>query len=82
MFPEYSELISQLIASDRHFLNLINKHNEMSRRVEDMEAGIEPATHEEIETLKKKKLAIKDEVYKALRQAKAALPVRGAEKTA
>ena len=72
MFPEYRELISQLIASDQHFLNLINKHNEMSQRVEDMEAGIEPATHEEIETLKKKKLAIKDKVYKALRQAKAA----------
>ena len=71
MFPEYRELISQLIASDQHFLNLINKHTEMSQRIEDMEAGIEPATHEEIETLKKKKLAIKDKVYKVLRQAKA-----------
>ena len=71
MFPEYRELISQLIESDQHFLNLINKHTEMSQRVEDMEAGIEPATREEIETLKKKKLAIKDKVYKVLRQAKA-----------
>ena len=71
MFPEYRELISQLIERDHRFLQLINKHTEMNRRVEAMEAGIEPATHQEIETLKKKKLAIKDEVYKALREAEA-----------
>ena len=72
MFPEYSALISQLMASDRHFLHLINNHTEMDQRVENMVAGIEPATHEEIETLKKKKLALKDEIYKLLKQAKAA----------
>lgn len=72
MFPEYRELISELMASDRHFLQLINNHSEMDQRVEKMESGIEPATHEEIETLKKKKLALKDEVYKRLKQAKAA----------
>jgi hypothetical protein len=71
MFPEYRELISQLMERNHHFLQLINKHTEMNRRVEAMEAGIEPATHQEIETLKKKKLAIKDEVYKALREAEA-----------
>ena len=71
MFPEYRELISQLIERDHHFLQLINKHTEMNRRVEAMEAGIEPGTQQEIETLKKKKLAIKDEVYKALREADA-----------
>lgn len=71
MFPEYRELISQLMASDRHFLHLINKHTEMDQRIKDMEASIKPATHEEIETLKKKKLALKDEVYELLKQAKA-----------
>lgn len=71
MFPEYRELISQLIERDHHFRQLISKHTEMNRRVEAMEAGIEPGTQQEIETLKKKKLAIKDEVYKALREAEA-----------
>jgi uncharacterized protein YdcH (DUF465 family) len=69
MFPEYRELISQLIERDPHFLRLMTKHAEMDQRVEDMEAGIEPATHQEIETLKKTKLALKDKVYKVLREA-------------
>ena len=34
-----------------------------------MEAHIEHATHEEIETLKKQKLMIKDELYQILRKA-------------
>jgi len=71
MFHEDRELISKLMASDRHFLHLINKHAELDQRVKDMEAGTELAADQEIETLKKKKLALKDEVYELLKQAKA-----------
>lgn len=34
-----------------------------------MEAHIEPASHEEIEILKKKKLRLKDEMYELLKKA-------------
>jgi uncharacterized protein len=72
MFPEYRELISSLKTTDRHFQNIFDKHNELDQKIKNMEARIEPATHEEIETLKKEKLALKDELYNLLRKASAA----------
>jgi uncharacterized protein YdcH (DUF465 family) len=72
MFPEYRDLITQLKSSDRHFLNLFDKHNELDQKVKNMEARIEPATHDEIESLKKEKLAIKDQLYAVLKKAGAA----------
>ena len=72
MFPEYRDLITQLKATDRHFLNLFEKHNELDQRIKNMESGIEPATNLDIEALKKEKLALKDELYQILRKADAA----------
>ena len=68
MFPEYRDLITQLKATDRHFLNLFEKHNELDQKIRNMESGIEPATHLVIEALKKEKLALKDELYQILRK--------------
>ncbi len=69
MFPEYRDLITQLKTTDRHFLGLFNKHNELDQRIKNMESNIEHATGVEIETLKKEKLALKDELYLILRKA-------------
>jgi uncharacterized protein YdcH (DUF465 family) len=69
MFPEYRDLITQLKTTDRHFLGLFNKHNELDQRIKNMESNIEHATGVEIETLKKEKLALKDELYQILRKA-------------
>ena len=71
MFPEYRDLITQFKATDRHFLNLFEKHNEIDQRIKNMESGIEPATNLDIEALKKEKLALKDELYQILRKAAA-----------
>lgn len=72
MFPEYRDLITQLKTTDRHFLNLFEKHNELDHKVKNRVSGIEPATHAEIETLKKEKLALKDELHSILKKASAA----------
>lgn len=72
MFPEYRELIAQLKVNDPHFHRLFSKHNELDQRVKNMEAYIEPASHEDIESLKKKKLRLKDEMYELLKKASAA----------
>lgn len=72
MFPEYRELISRLKVSDPHFRQLFSKHNDLDQRVKNMEAHIEPASHEDIEGLKKKKLRLKDEMYELLKKASAA----------
>jgi len=71
MFPEYRDLISQLKTTDRHFLNVFDKHNELDQKIKNMESGIEPATSLGIESLKKEKLALKDELYQILRKAAA-----------
>lgn len=68
MFHEYRELISELKTSDRHFLSLFEQHNALDQRIQDMEFRREPATSEEIEVMKKTKLAIKDELYALLRR--------------
>lgn len=69
MFPEYRDLISQLKTTDRHFVTLFDKHNELDQKIKNMEARIEPATHDEIERLKKEKLLCKDELHSLLKKA-------------
>lgn len=63
MFPEFRDLITQLKTSDRHFLRSFDQHNELDQKIKNMEASISPGTHEEIETLKKEKLHLKDQIY-------------------
>lgn len=69
MFPEYRDLITQLKTTDRHFLNVFDKHNELDQKIKNLEAHIEHATQLEIESFKKEKLALKDELYNLLRAA-------------
>ena len=71
MFPEYRDLITQLKTTDRHFLNVFEKHNELDQKIKNMESGIEPGTSLDIESLKKEKLMLKDELYQILRKAAA-----------
>ena len=68
MFPEYRDLISELKASDRYFLNLFENHNSLDQQIKNMESRLEPGTPDEIEVLKKKKLAIKDDLYALLQK--------------
>ncbi len=71
MFPEYRDLISRLKTEDAHFTRLFNEHNELDQRIKNMEAHIEAGTPVEIETLKKQKLHLKDELYGILKAADA-----------
>ncbi|WP_434513726.1 YdcH family protein [Dechloromonas sp. ARDL1] len=68
MFHEFEDLIAELKASDRHVQRLFEKHATLDKLVRNMELRLEPGTPEEIEHLKKKKLAIKDELYALLQQ--------------
>ena len=68
MFPEYRDLISALKTSDRYFQSLFEKHNTLDQRIKNIESRLESGTPDEIEVLKKKKLAIKDELYGLLQK--------------
>ena len=70
MFPEYRDLITRLKGegTNARFLSLFEKHNELDHQIKALESHDAGGTHNEIETLKKEKLLIKDELYGILRQ--------------
>lgn len=68
MFPEYRDLITKLKTTDKHFLNLFDKHNALDQKIKNMESHVEPGTPEEIENLKKEKLILKDQLYVILKK--------------
>lgn len=69
MFPEYRDLITQLKTSDTHFSRLFDEHNAADQQIKNMESGIDMATPDEIEVLKKEKLQLKDQLYTILKKA-------------
>jgi len=69
MFSEYRDLITKLKTSDANFSRMFDRHDALDQKIRNMETHVEPGTHEEIETLKKEKLLLKDQVYVALRKA-------------
>ncbi|WP_144154610.1 YdcH family protein [Paraburkholderia sp. BCC1885] len=73
MFPEYRDLISRLKTNDAHFARLFERHNELDHQIRNMETGVTPADHLAIETLKRQKLLLKDQLYAVLKKADAAV---------
>lgn len=71
MFPEYRDLISQLKTTDHHFSRLFEQHNAVDQKIKNMESRIDAGTPEDIETLKKEKLHLKDQLYAILKKASA-----------
>ncbi|APX75770.1 YdcH family protein [Achromobacter insolitus] len=69
MFPEYRHLITQLKSENAHFSALFQRHNDLDQEIKNMEAGIQPASGNEVEVLKKEKLHLKDKLYSILRAA-------------
>lgn len=66
MFPEYRELITKLkTENDLHFTKLFDEHNELDEVITNLENDpvASVSRSEEIEGLKRKKLALKDELF-------------------
>jgi len=76
MFPEYRDLITRLKAegANHRFLHLFDKHNELDQKIASLENHDAGGVHNEIETLKKEKLHVKDQLYALLRQEAQAAP--------
>lgn len=63
MFHEYRDEISKLKKENAHFEKIFNEHNDLDQKITNATNGIEALSNMEIETLKKQKLRLKDEVY-------------------
>ncbi|MDR0458568.1 MAG: DUF465 domain-containing protein [Burkholderiaceae bacterium] len=74
MFPEYRDLITRLKTegTNTRFLSLFERHNQLDHEITGLENHNASGVHEDIETLKKEKLRLKDELYTLLRQEAAA----------
>ena len=69
MFDALSAAITRLKGegTNARFLSLFETHNELDHQIKALEGHDAGGTHVEIETLKKEKLHIKDELYDILR---------------
>ncbi len=70
-FPEYREQIHTLKMTNAHFAGLLEKWEEIDKKIARAESRIELMSEEEEEQLRKQRLALKDELYSMLRNSKA-----------
>lgn len=66
MFPEYQELIHKLRHDDPHFAKIFEIHQELDKEIAQLELNPVNLINDDIEAMKRKKLKIKDEIYKIL----------------
>jgi len=62
-FPEHRDRIHELKVHNHHFSRLFDEYHELEHRIRRIENDVEPTTDEYLETLKKKRLLLKDQLY-------------------
>ena len=74
MFPEYRDLISKLKQEDPHFARVFEEHNGLDDKISGLENDpvASVSAQDEIDALKIKKLALKDQLFDLLKKAEAA----------
>ncbi|OOS20727.1 YdcH family protein [Moraxella lincolnii] len=72
MFPEHRELITELKQTDAHFAKLFHEHNDLDNQIDKLERDVvkHASREDEIEKMKRKKLQLKDELYRILESKK------------
>ncbi|MFV0482238.1 MAG: YdcH family protein [Campylobacteraceae bacterium] len=63
MLHEYRDIISKLKVDNSRFAKLFEKHSELDHKILDVTEGREHMDQFTLETMKKEKLRIKDEIY-------------------
>ncbi|TKZ21875.1 DUF465 domain-containing protein [Shimia litoralis] len=62
-FPEFVEKMHELKVSDAHFAKLADEYHELNRKVHRAETNVEPREELAEVDLRKRRAAVKDEVY-------------------
>jgi len=65
--PEHKERIHELKMSDKHFQKLFDKYHDLDHQVKRIEEGIETPSDEFVETLKKERLNLKDQLFSMIK---------------
>jgi hypothetical protein len=66
IFPEFSDQIHELKQSDQHFHRFFEAYHELNREIHRAEAEVETLGDEALETLKKKRLKLLDQIQAML----------------
>jgi uncharacterized protein len=66
-FPEFADRIHELKSTDHHFARLMEEYHEVNRQVHRAETLIEPTSEDAEVALRKKRAALKDELYRMIR---------------
>jgi uncharacterized protein YdcH (DUF465 family) len=65
-FPDLAERIHALKISDAHFARLLGDYEEVNGAVHRAETNVEPMSEEAEVALRKKRAALKDQLYRML----------------
>lgn len=62
-FPEHVEKMHEMKQSDAHFAKLFDAYHDINRAVHRAETNIEPTDDFNMESMRKERLKLKDEIY-------------------
>ncbi|MCV2880610.1 YdcH family protein [Actibacterium sp. XHP0104] len=65
-FPDQAEAIHALKTSDSHFARLVEEYHEINRAIHRAETNVEPTEELHEVEMRKKRMALKDEIARAL----------------
>jgi len=68
-FPEHVEKIHELKMNDAHFARLADEYHTINREVHRVETGVEAASQDREEELRKTRMRLKDEIAGMLAKA-------------
>lgn len=64
--PEFKERIHELKIENMHFHKLFNEYHDVDKEVHRIEEGVENTSDDYLESLKKKRLNLKDQLFDML----------------
>ncbi|MFT6268885.1 MAG: hypothetical protein ACJAVV_001700 [Alphaproteobacteria bacterium] len=67
-FPEHHHTIRHLKMHDAHFIRVLTSYNEIESEVHQIEINDSPVKDKYIESLKKKRLHLKDVLFSMIRE--------------
>ncbi|RYC17324.1 YdcH family protein [Ciceribacter ferrooxidans] len=68
-FPELAGKMHELKASDEHFAQLLEDYRDVNRAIHRAETEVEPVGDAQMETMRKQRMVLKDEIYGMLTKA-------------
>ncbi|NNC72116.1 MAG: DUF465 domain-containing protein [Sphingomonadaceae bacterium] len=68
-FPDHVETLHELKAHNAHFVKIADEYHTINREIHRIETGVEPASDERAIELRRKRMALKDEVNTMLNAA-------------